>query len=53
MSFDEELFVKVSTLEARIEVSQQKLHEMEKTLSDLLNSIQEVRKVMSGIYEKP
>lgn len=52
MSFDEELFTKVATLEARLELSQQKLHEMENTVKDLLNNIKELRSMISGVYEK-
>lgn len=51
MSFDEELFVKVCTLEAKLELNEKKLWELETLLRQALEIIIDTNKVANGIQE--
>jgi regulator of replication initiation timing len=52
MSFNEELFVKVATLEAKLEITQKQLYELEQTVSELLEKIKQIRSVINGVYNQ-
>ena len=51
MSFDEQLFVKVCTLESKLELNEKKLYELEKLLKQALEIIIDTNKVANGIQE--
>lgn len=52
MTFNEELFVKVATLEAKLEVTQTQLYELEQTVSELLEKIKHIRNVINVVQTK-
>jgi len=49
--FDTELFTKVCTLEAKLELNEKKLWELEKLLKQALEIIIDTNKVANGIQE--
>ena len=49
--FNEELFTKVCTLEAKLELNEKKLWELEKLLKQALEIIIDTNKVANGIQE--
>jgi hypothetical protein len=49
--FNEELFTKVCTLEAKLELNEKKLWELEKLLKQALEIIIDTNKVANGIHE--
>jgi hypothetical protein len=51
MSYDEQLFVKVCTLEAKLELNEKKLYELENLLRQALEIIIDTNKVANGIHE--
>ena len=51
MSFNEELFTKVCTLEAKLELNEKKLWELEKLLKQALEIIIDTNRVANGIQE--
>ena len=52
MTFNEELFVKVATLEAKLELTQTQLYELEQTVSELLEKIKHIRNVINVVHTK-
>ena len=49
--FNDELFTKVCTLEAKLELNEKKLYELEKLLKQALEIIIDTNRVANGIQE--